>query len=80
MSSPGVSSLVISPFSFSPLSGSPRLLQGSSMAKNDKIAVVTTVPSVEEGLKGANGINFDYKRMKPVEAAIKDENQGFPNH
>ena len=36
-------------------------LQGSSMAKNSKIAVVTTVPSVEEGLKGTNGINFDYK-------------------
>lgn len=48
-------------------------LQGSSMAKNSKIAVVTTVPSVEEGLKGTNGINFDYKDEASAQAAIKDE-------
>ena len=53
--------MVISPFLFIGLSGGIGYLQGSSMAKNSKIAVVTTVPSVEDGLKGTNGINFDYK-------------------
>lgn len=48
-------------------------LQNSSMAKNSKVAVVTTVPSVEDGLKGTNGINFDYKDEASAQAAIKDE-------
>ena len=48
-------------------------LQGSSMAKNDKVAVVTTVPSVAEGLKNVNGINFDYKDEASAKEAIKDE-------
>lgn len=43
------------------------------MAKNSKVAVVTTVPSVEEGLKGTNGINFDYKDEASAQTAIKDE-------
>lgn len=65
--------MVISPFLFLGLSVGIGYLQGSSMAKNSKIAVVTTVPSVEEGLKGANGINFDYKDEASAQAAIKDE-------
>ena len=65
--------MVISPFLFIGLSGGIGYLQGSSMAKNSKIAVVTTVPSVEDGLKGTNGINFDYKDEASVQAAIKDE-------
>ena len=65
--------MVISPFLFIGLSGGIGYLQGSSMAKNSKIAVVTTVPSVEEGLKGTNGINFDYKDEASAQAAIKDE-------
>ena len=65
--------MVISPFLFFGLSGGIGYLQGSSMAKNSKIAVVTTVPSVEEGLKGTNGINFDYKDEASAQAAIKDE-------
>jgi len=64
---------VISPFLFLALSVGIGFLQGSSMAKNSKIAVVTTVPSVEEGLKGTNGINFDYKDEASAQAAIKDE-------
>lgn len=48
-------------------------LQGSSMAKNDKVAVVTTVPSVAEGLKNVNGVNFDYKDEASAKEAIKDE-------
>ena len=43
------------------------------MAKNSKIAVVTTVPSVEDGLKDTNGINFDYRDEASAQAAIKDE-------
>ena len=65
--------MVISPFLFLALSVGIGFLQGSSMAKNSKIAVVTTVPSVEEGLKGTNGINFDYKDETSAQAAIKDE-------
>lgn len=65
--------MVISPFLFLALSVGIGYLQGSSMVKNSKIAVVTTVPSVEEGLKGTNGINFDYKDEASAQAAIKDE-------
>lgn len=48
-------------------------LQGSSMAKNNKVAVVTTVPSVAEGLKNVNGVNFDYKDEASAKEAIKEE-------
>ena len=65
--------MVISPFLFIGLSGGIGYLQGSSMAKNDKVAVVTTVPSVEDGLKDTNGINFDYQDEASAQAAIKDE-------
>ena len=65
--------MVISPFLFLALSVGIGYLQKSSMAKNSKIAVVTTVPSVEEGLKGTNGINFDYQDEASAQAAIKDE-------
>ena len=65
--------MVISPFLFLALSVGIGYLQGSSMAKNSKIAVVTTVPSVEDGLKGSNGINFDYQDEASAQAAIKDE-------
>lgn len=65
--------MVISPFLFLALSAGIGYLQGSSMAKNSKVAVVTAVPSVEEGLKGTNGINFDYKDEASAQAAIKDE-------
>ena len=65
--------MVISPFLFLALSVGIGFLQGSSMAKNSKIEVVTTVPSVEEGLKGTNGINFDYKDEASAQQAIKDE-------
>ena len=65
--------MVISPFLFLALSVGIGYLQGSSMAKNSKIAVVTTVPAVEEGLKGTNGINFDYKDEASAQVAIKDE-------
>ena len=65
--------MVISPFLFLALSVGIGYLQGSSMAKNSKIAVVTTVLSVEEGLKSTNGINFDYKDEASAQEAIKDE-------
>ena len=65
--------MVISPFLFLALSAGIGYLQNSSMAKNSKVAVVTTVPSVEDGLKGTNGINFDYKDEASAQAAIKDE-------
>ena len=65
--------MVISPFLFLALSVGIGYLQGSSMAKNSKIAVVTTVPSVEDGLKNTNGINFDYQDEASAQAAIKDE-------
>ena len=65
--------MVISPFLFIGLSGGIGYLQGSSMAKNSKVAVVTTVPSVAEGLRDTNGINFDYQDEVSAQAAIKDE-------
>ena len=65
--------MVISPFLFLALSVGIGYLQGSSMAKNSKIAVVTTVPSVTEGLKGTNGINFDYTDEASAQQAVKDE-------
>ena len=65
--------MVISPFLFIGLSGGIGYLQGSSMAKNDKVAVVTTVPSVAEGLKNVNGVNSDYKDEASAKEAIKDE-------
>ena len=65
--------MVISPFLFLGISVGIAYLQGSSMAKNDKVAVVTTVPSVAEGLKNVNGLNFDYKDEASAKEAIKDE-------
>ena len=65
--------MVISPFLFLALSVGIGYLQNSSMAKTSKVAVVTTVPSVAEGLKGTNGINFDYKDEASAQVAIKDE-------
>ena len=65
--------MVISPFLFLGTSVGIAYLQGSSMAKNDKVAVVTTVPSVAEGLKNVNGVNFDYKDEASAKEAIKDE-------
>ena len=65
--------MVISPFLFLGMSVGIAYLQGSSMAKNDKVAVVTTVPSVAEGLKNVNGVNFDYKDEASAKEAIKDE-------
>ena len=65
--------MVISPFLFLGISVGIGVLQGSSMAKNNKVAVVTTVPSVAEGLKNVNGVNFDYKDEASAQAAIKDE-------
>ena len=65
--------MVISPFLFLGWSVGIGYLQGSSMAKNSKVAVVTTVPSVAEGLRDTNGINFDYQDEVSAQAAIKDE-------
>ena len=65
--------MVISPFLFLALSVGIGYLQGSSMAKNSKVAVATTVPSVTEGLKGTNGINFDYTDEASAQQAVKDE-------
>ena len=65
--------MVISPFLFLGLSVGIGYLQNSSMAKNSKVAVVTTVPSVAEGLKNVNGLNFDYQDEASAQAAIKDE-------
>lgn len=65
--------MVISPFLFLGLSGGIGVLQGSSLAQNSKVAVVSSVPTVTEGLKTANGLNFDYKDEASVQEAIKDE-------
>ena len=65
--------MVISPFLFLGLSVGIGYLQNSSMAKNSKVAVVTTIPSVAEGLKDTNGINFDYQDEASAQTAIKDE-------
>ena len=70
--------MVISPFLFIGLFGGIGYLQGSSMAQSGKIAVVSTVPAVTEGLKSTNGLNFDYKDEASAQAAIKDEKlKGF---
>ena len=65
--------MVISPFLFLGLSGGIGYLQGSSLAQNDKVAVISSVPTVTEGLKTANGLNFDYQDEASAQAAIKDE-------
>ena len=65
--------MVISPFFFLGLSGGIGYLQGSSLAQNNKIAVISSVPTVTEGLKTANGLNFDYQDEASAQAAIKDE-------
>jgi len=65
--------MVISPFLFLGLSGGIGYLQGSSLAQNNKVAVISSVSAVTEGLKGTNGINFDYKDEASAQAAIKDE-------
>ena len=65
--------MVISPFLFLGLSGGIGYLQGTSLAQNDKVAVISSVPTVTEGLKTANGLNFDYKDEASAQAAIKDE-------
>ena len=53
--------MVISPFLFLGLSGGIGYLQGTSLVQNDKVAVISSVPTVTEGLKTANGLNFDYQ-------------------
>ena len=65
--------MVISPFLFIGLSGGIGYLQGSSLAQNNKVAVVSSVPAVTESLKSTNGINFDYKDEASAQEAIKDE-------
>ena len=65
--------MVISPFLFIGLSGGIGYLQGSSLAQNNKVAVVSSVPAVTESLKSTNGINFDYKDEASVQEAVKDE-------
>ena len=65
--------MVISPFLFLGLSGGIGYLQGTSLAQNDKVAVISSVPTVTEGLKTANGLNFDYQDEASAQAAIKDE-------
>ena len=65
--------MVISPFLFLGLSGGIGVLQGSSLAQNSKVAVVSAVPLVIEELKSTNGLNFDYKDEASAQAAIKDE-------
>ena len=65
--------MVISPFLFIGFSGGIGYLQGSSLAQNNKVAVVSSVPAVTEGLKSTNGINFDYKDEASAQQAIKDE-------
>ena len=65
--------MVISPFLFIGLSGGIGYLQGTSLAQNDKVAVISSVPTVTEGLKTANGLNFDYQDEASAQAAIKDE-------
>ena len=65
--------MVISPFLFIGLSGGIGVLQGSSLAQNSKVAVVSSVPLVTEELKSTNGLNFDYKDEASAQEAIKDE-------
>lgn len=65
--------MVISPFLFLGLSGGIGVLQGSSLAQNSKVAVVSSVPLVTEELKSTNGLNFDYKDEASAQKAIKDE-------
>ena len=65
--------MVISPFLFIGLSGGIGYLQGSSLAQNNKVAVVSSVPAITESLKSTNGINFDYKDETSAQEAIKDE-------
>ena len=65
--------MVISPFLFLGLSGGIGYLQGSSLAQNNKIAVISSISAVTEGLEGTNGINFDYQDEASAQAAIKDE-------
>ena len=65
--------MVISPFLFLGLSGGIGYLQGSSLAQNSKVAVVSSVPLVTEELKSTNGLNFDYKDEASAQEAIKDE-------
>lgn len=65
--------MVISPFLFIGLSGGIGYLQGSSLAQNNKVSVVSSVPAVTESLKSINGINFDYKDEASAQEAIKDE-------
>ena len=65
--------MVISPFLFIGLSGGIGYLQGSSLAQNSKVAVVSSVPLVTEELKSTNGLNFDYKDEASAQEAVKDE-------
>lgn len=65
--------MVISPFLFLGLSGGIGVLQGSSLAQNSKVAVVSSVPLVTEELKSTNGLNFDYKDEASAQEVIKDE-------
>ena len=65
--------MVISPFLFIGLSGGIGYLQGSSLAQNNKVAVVSSVPTITESLKSTNGINFDYKDEVSAQEAIKYE-------
>lgn len=49
-------------------------LQGSSMAKNNKVEVVTTVPSVAEGLKNVMVLTSTIKTKQVPKKQLKKKN------
>lgn len=66
--------MVISPFLFLGISVGIGHLQGSSMAKNNKVAVVTTVPSVAEGLKNVMVLTSTIKTKQVPKKQLKKKN------
>ena len=65
--------MVLSPFLFIGLTIGINYFVGSSTSAKSNIALITDQASVKEGLKGTDGLTFDYKDEAAAKKAMKEE-------
>lgn len=65
--------MVLSPFLFIGLSIGLNYFVGSSTSAKSNIALITDQAPVKEGLKGTDGLTFDYKDEAAAKKAMKEE-------
>ena len=65
--------MVLSPFLFIGLTIGINYFVGSSTSAKSNIALITDQAPVKEGLKGTDGLTFDYKDEAAAKKAMKEE-------